>query len=163
MYVATVLLLLLIFPLASVVIEAVRAGHTIADMLLIGKWYVFWAVGVRLFAAGLRQAIQPAFTAVEIFEIKDPKALAIVREVGFGNLSIGLLGLLSLWHKDWRIPAGIAGGLYYGIAGLIARYASAKKRQGNGRHGFGRIRVSGAAGLCPLRHRLNVRVNWLRP
>ena len=118
MYLATVFLLLLILPLGSVSTEALRFGHTIADMHLIGKWFVFWAVGVRLFLAGVRQVLQPSFTAAEIFEIHEPKALAIVRELGFANLSMGLLGLLSLWQQDWQIPAAIVGGLYYGLAGL---------------------------------------------
>jgi hypothetical protein len=118
MYFASVLLLLLIFPLASIALEAIRFGHRITDMSLIGEWFVFWAVGIRLFIAGLRQVFQPSFTAVEIFEIHEPKAFAIVRELGFANLSIGLLGLGSLWHKESLIPAAVAGGLYYGLAGL---------------------------------------------
>jgi hypothetical protein len=118
-YFASVVLLLLVFPAVSIGTEALRTGHPVASMLLIGKWYVFWAVGVRLFIAGVRQALQPAFTAVEIFEIDDPRALAIVREIGFGNLAMGLLGLLSMWRQDWRLPAGIAGGLYYGLAGVM--------------------------------------------
>jgi hypothetical protein len=75
-------------------------------------------VGVRLFLAGIRQVLQPSFTAVEIFEIHEPKALKIVRELGSANLSMGFLGLCSLWHKEWLIPATIVGGLYYGLAGL---------------------------------------------
>ena len=92
MYFASVLLLLLIFPLASIAVEAIRFGHSITDMSLIGEWFVFWAVGIRLFVVGLRQVFQPSFTAVEIFEIHEPKAFAIVRELGFANLSIGILG-----------------------------------------------------------------------
>jgi hypothetical protein len=118
MYFASVLLLLLIFPLVSIAIEAIRFGHSITDMSLIGAWFVFWAVGIRLFVAGLRQVFQPSFTAVEIFEIHEPKAFAIVRELGFANLSIGLLGIGSRWHKGSLIPAAFVGGLYYGLAGL---------------------------------------------
>ena len=118
MYFASVLLLLLVLPLASIFAEAIRFGHSVTDMRLIGEWFVFWAVGVRLFLAGVRQVLQPSFTAVEIFQIHEPKALAIVRELGFANLSMGLLGLFSLWHKEWLIPAAIVGGLYYGLAGL---------------------------------------------
>jgi hypothetical protein len=118
MYFASVLLLLFILPLASVVADAMRFGHSMTDMSLIGEWFVFWAVGVRLFLAGVRQVLQPSFTAVEIFEIHEPKALVIVRELGFANLSMGLLGLCSLWHKEWLIPAAIVGGSYYGLAGL---------------------------------------------
>ena len=118
MYFASVLLLLLIFPLASIFAEFLRFGHSIADLSLIGKWFIFWAVGVRLFLAGVRQVLQPSFTAIQIFEIHEPKALAIVRELGFANLSMGLLGLCSLGQKGWLIPAAIVGGLYYGLAGL---------------------------------------------
>jgi hypothetical protein len=118
MYFASILVLLLMFPLASIAAEAIRFGHSFTDMGLIGKWFVFWAVGVRLFLAGVRQVLQPSFTAVEIFDIHEPKALAIVRELGFANLSMGLLGLCGLWHKEWLIPAAIVAGSYYGLAGL---------------------------------------------
>jgi hypothetical protein len=117
-YFASVLLLLLILPLASIAADAMRFGSGITDVRLIGEWFVFWAVGVRLFLAGVRQVLQPSFTAMEIFEIQEPKALAIVRELGFANLSMGFLGLCSLWHKDWLTPAAIVGGLYYALAGL---------------------------------------------
>jgi hypothetical protein len=44
--------------------------------------------------------------------------LAIVREVGFGNLAMGTLGLLSLAVPAWVVLAAIVGGLYYGLAGM---------------------------------------------
>src|SRR6478609_6215113 len=62
---------------------------------LIGKWFVFWAIGVRLFLAGLRQIADPAFTAKTIFRIEDPKALIVVQELGFANMALGLLGIAS--------------------------------------------------------------------
>ena len=117
MYFASVVLLLFVFPVASITVEALwlRGG---ADMMfLIGKWFVFWAVGVRLFLAGVRQVMQPQFTAESIFDIKDPAAHAIVREIGFGNLAMGALGLASLAQTAWLVPASIVGGLYYGLAG----------------------------------------------
>jgi hypothetical protein len=76
---------------------------------------VFWAVGVRLFIAGVRQVAQPQFTAESIFEIKDRAAFAIVRELGFANLSTGL-GLANLAVPAWVVPAAIVGGLFYGLA-----------------------------------------------
>jgi hypothetical protein len=88
-------------------------------MPLVGKWFVFWAVGVRLFVAGIRQTVQPAFTAETIFAIKDVAAHAIVREVGFGNLSMGTLGLPTLAMPAWILPAAIVGGLYYGLAAAL--------------------------------------------
>ena len=100
MYFASVLLLLLIFPLVSIAAEGIRLGHGIADVGLIGKWFVFWAVGVRLFIAGARQVLQPSFAATEIFEIHEPKALAIVRELDSPICPWGLLGFAAYGTKN---------------------------------------------------------------
>jgi len=117
MYLLAVLLLLLIVPAASVAAEALLRGAP--DLLwLVGKWFTFWGCGVRLFIAGIRQTLQPAFTAGEIFKLDDPAVHPLVREIGFGNLAMGALGLASLAVPQWLIPAAIAGGLYYGLAGL---------------------------------------------
>jgi hypothetical protein len=117
MYFIFVALLLFILPAISVVAEALlRAGG--ADIiLLIGKWFVFWGVGIRLFIAGVRQVVQPRFTAESIFQVRDRGALGIVREVGFANLSMGALGLLTLPKPGFLVAATIVGGLYYGLAG----------------------------------------------
>jgi hypothetical protein len=117
MYLAAIILLMLALPLASAAIEATI--FVVADpMLLIGKWFTFWAVGARLFLAGMSQVIRPQFTSEGILGIKDQAAHVIVREVGFGNLAIGTLGLLSLYLPAFVIPAAVAGGVFYGLAGL---------------------------------------------
>jgi len=147
MYFASVLLLLLIFPLASIAVEAIRLGHSITDMSLIGEWFVFWAVGIRLSIVGLRQVFQPSFTAVEIFEIHEPKAFAIVRELGFANLSMGLRGLGSLWHKESLIPAAIVGRLILRPGRTGTRPPSAQERQRIYRDDIRRFRIPGAVGV----------------
>jgi Family of unknown function (DUF6790) len=117
MYVLSVLLLLFIVPAGCVLAEALIRGAP--DLLwLIGKWFTFWACGVRLIVAGLRQTFDPAFTAREIFRIDDPAAHPMVREIGFGNLAMGTLALASLAVMAWMTPGAIVGGLYYGLAGL---------------------------------------------
>jgi hypothetical protein len=117
MYLASVLALLLVLPIISIAVELVARTNT--DLVfLIAKWFVFWAGGVRLFIAGIRQTLNPAFTAVDIFGIKAPEAQKIVREVGFANLAMGLLGLASLVMPAWLVPAALVSGLYYGFAGL---------------------------------------------
>jgi hypothetical protein len=116
MYLVSVILLLFVLPTVCVAVDVLWVGG--ADLLLlIGKWFVFWAVGVRLFIAGVRQVLQPQFTAESIFEIKDRGAFAIVREVGFGNLAMGTLGLATLAKSGFVVPTAIVGGLYYGLAG----------------------------------------------
>lgn len=130
MYFVTVILLLLVFPIASIGAEALWNHGTVDVTLLVGKWFVFWAVGVRLFIAGVRQTIQPQFTAEKIFAIKDTASHAIVREIGFGNLSMGALGLISLARPDWLVSAAIVGGLYYGLAGLGHLFRGARDFNG---------------------------------
>jgi hypothetical protein len=118
MYLAIVVLLMLILPVVSIFVEFIVL-HSAADLLfLVGKWFVFWAVGVRLLLAGLRQVVNPAFTAQTIFGVRDQGALTIVQELGFGNLSIGLIGALSLIEARWIVPAAVAGAAFYGLAGI---------------------------------------------
>jgi hypothetical protein len=118
MYTAAIVMLMLVLPLISVAIEAPMLPDAGALMGLAGKWFTFWGVGVRLFVAGLNQVFRPGFTAEGIFGIGDPAAHGLVREVGFGNLAIGTLGILSLFVPDFLLPAAIAGGLFFGLAGL---------------------------------------------
>jgi hypothetical protein len=116
-YLATILLLLLIFPAIAAGID-IRMHPAASVAWLIGKWFTFFAVGVRLFIAGIKQNLQPGFTAVDIFKIEDPKAYGLVREIGFGNLAMGAAGLLSLALPNWLPAAAFVGGVYYGLAGL---------------------------------------------
>jgi hypothetical protein len=122
MYFVSVVLLLLVLPVVSIAIESLTGSHTVT-LFMVGRWFVFWAAGVRLFIAGLRQVAQPGFTAEEIFGLKDKGAFAIVRELGFANLCMGLLSICSVFHASWVVPGAIVGGLYYGLAGFghIAR------------------------------------------
>jgi hypothetical protein len=117
-YFISVFLLMGLFPVLSILIDTLK--NSSPDLILIiGKWFVFWAAGVRLLVAGLRQALQPSFTAEGIFKVKDPGAQDIVREVGFGNISIGIASVLSLGFQSWLVPCALIAGLYYGLAGLV--------------------------------------------
>jgi len=126
MYIASVILIMLVCPAVSVGLEGCMSHHTADIFALTAKWFVFWAVGIRTFTAGLRQAMQPGFTANEIFRIEGTDSHPIVREVGFGNLAIGTLGIGSLYRPGWLIPAAVAGGLYYGLAGLLHLFRKGK-------------------------------------
>lgn len=129
MYFVIVAGLMFIFPLLSIAID-VSAGHAPLGMMLIGKWYVFWAVGLRLLLAGVRQILQPRYTAETILGIKGDDALLLVRELGFGNLSIGVVGTLSLFFPGWAMPAALVGGIFYGLAGInhaVQKHRNAKE------------------------------------
>jgi hypothetical protein len=118
MYLAIVILLMGVMPVGSILVEHFSAGPAGVDWwTLIGKWFVFWAVGVRLATAGLRQVAQPSFTAEKIFEIRDKAARVVVQELGFANLAMGLLAVLTLAAPQWTAAAAIAGAIFYGLVG----------------------------------------------
>ena len=117
MYLAIVAALMLVFPLASVGYEVV-SGAAPLSLLLVGKWFAFWSVGVRLLLAGARQIIQPRYTAEVILSLKSEESFILVRELGFANLAVSLLGLGSLFFEPWRSAAALVGGVFYGLAGV---------------------------------------------
>ena len=126
MYFVIVIATTIVLPIASALIE--MSGLNLAGMhmplysiliVYLGKWYVFWAGGVRLMLAGLRQTFQPGFTLKKIFEIDHKPSEHIVQELGFANISMALLCLSTLLLPQLMTLAGaIVSGLYYGLAGL---------------------------------------------
>lgn len=117
-YLTAVILLTVVLPALSAIAEYLSRGATGGFVFVVGKWFIFWAVGVRLLLAGIRQMVNPAFTARAIFDIDHEPSLAIVRELGFANLCGGLVGVISLFVPSWRVVSAFASGLYYGIAGI---------------------------------------------
>lgn len=118
MYVAVVALFMFILPIVSILIESLVYHNHSAILALIGKWFVFWGVGIRLFTAGLRQVAKPELTAKDILGIKDKQSWLLVQELGFANISIGLIGICTIFKPEWLLPAALAGGLFYGLAGF---------------------------------------------
>ena len=123
MHTAIVALLTMILPLACAA-AAWWHGMPAADAL--GRWFAFWAVGARLGSAGLSQVLHPRFTSETIFGVTDPRARPMVRELGFGNLALGALGLGSLAFASWVVPAAIGGAVFYTLAG--AAHLNARER-----------------------------------
>lgn len=120
MYLVVVVLLNVVLPIVSVVVESLMAPGPLMLgplMLLVGKWFVFWAAGVRLLLAGLKQVSQPSFTAHEIFKMKTDEALPVVRELGFANFAVGVLGVASIWATSFLLPVAIIATIFYGSAG----------------------------------------------
>ena len=109
--------LLFILPLLSVLF-AHFLEKEIINIELIAKWFIFWAVGIRLFTAGIKQASDPAFTGTKIFKFTHTESFVIIKELGFANIALGVMGILSLINNDWRVMAAICGGLFFGLAAL---------------------------------------------
>jgi len=124
-----ILVLMVLLPIASIVIELVVSGGDADVWFTIGKWFLFWGVGVRLFTAGLSQALKPQFTAKGILgEAGSPAALQVVQELGYANLGMGAVGLIAPWVSDWAIPAAMPATVFLGLAGVRHIGKSGKNR-----------------------------------
>jgi hypothetical protein len=108
--------LAVILPVLSITAETI-VEHTAFSWELIGKWFIFWAVGIRLFTAGINQASNPAFTA-RIFHMRTRESFIVIKELGFANIAFGVMGILSVINNNWRLLAAITGGLFLGLAGI---------------------------------------------
>ena len=117
-YIIVVTVLTFALPIICSLGETLINKSAIFSFDLFGKWFIFSAVGLRLFIAGIKQSTDPAFTSTEIFHIDDPDSFPIIRELGFANLCFGLIGIISLFLPHWRIVSAFGSGLYYGFAGL---------------------------------------------
>lgn len=117
-YLVFVILLMLVLPVISILIEHSITEKQVSFMQLGGKWFIFWSIGLRLFIAGIRQVIKPSFTAETIFHITNRESHIIVRELGFANICLGAIGIISLFLPDWRMASAFSGGLFMGIAGI---------------------------------------------
>jgi hypothetical protein len=107
----------IVLPLASVLV-ALAAEPAADPVLEIGRWFVFWGIGVRLAVAGLSQVARPAATSAGILGIADPAAGKVVAELGFANIAMGTVALLSLPLTAWTTPAALAGGMFIAAAGV---------------------------------------------
>ena len=117
-YIIAVSAFTFVIPIICTITEILLKSDSSFLYLVFGKWFIFSAVGLRLFLAGIKQTTNPIFTLREIFKIDSTESLPIVRELGFSNLCFGLIGLISLFVPSWRIVSAFGSGLYYGLAGL---------------------------------------------
>jgi hypothetical protein len=118
MYLAVVVLLMCVLPVGSIVVEALIQNRLDNWILLIGRWFAFWTVGIRLLVVGARQATHPEFTAIRIFGIKSKEPLPIIQELGFANIAMGVLGTFSILNIHWIVPSALVGTIFYGFTGI---------------------------------------------
>lgn len=116
-YIISVTALTFVLPTIGFVTEHF-VSNTALTFELFCKWFIFSAVGLRLFLAGIKQVKNPEFTAKQIFHLDSTDSFPILRELGFANICFGLVGIVSLFRPDWRIVSAFASGLYFGIAGV---------------------------------------------
>jgi hypothetical protein len=117
MYIAMIVALMLVLPVASILFEVVVSGSAPLTPAIVQEWFVFWAVGVRLLLAGFRQIVQPSYTAKTILGLESEESFILVRELGFATTAIGAIGATSLAVTGWRMPMALVGAIFYALAG----------------------------------------------
>jgi len=117
-YLFYTLLLMIVLPILSILAELLLVKNTPAVWKLVGQWFLFWAVGVRLFTAGLNQIARPSFTLQSIFHINNLESGIIVRELGISNVGTGIGGIVSLLLVSWRVPIAFIAAVFLGAAAL---------------------------------------------
>jgi hypothetical protein len=130
MYYFLVASLMCVLPALSIAIEAAHSGAALGVSLII-KWYVFWAIGLRLLLAGIRQVVQPAYTARQILGLKSDDALFLVRELGFANVAIGAVATASVVMPTLRFAGAVTGTIFYGLAGCSHAFQGHRNRLEN--------------------------------
>jgi len=116
-FISIILVLMFVCPIVSVCADRFIFHSSALIMLLVGKWFVFWVGGVRLFGAGLRQLSTPRFTAEKIFGITGNGSLSFIRELGTANIATGTVCVLSLYKPAFVFPMAIVAAIFFGLAG----------------------------------------------
>lgn len=116
MYVLLLLAQTIVLPLGSTLIAVAVSDAN--PLILAGMWWAFWGVGVRLTVAGVSQLANPGRTAKGILGIEDASAEQIVHELGYANLSLGVVALVASFVPHWGILGAVPGAVYMGLAGL---------------------------------------------
>jgi hypothetical protein len=117
-YFIFVLLTTVVAPVVSAIIAGLQSDWAGGALHVFGVWWVFWGIGIRLFAAGLSQIFRPQFTSKNILHIESDDAAQIVQELGFMNTAIGLAAIISLSAPSWAPAIGFAGGGFLLLAGI---------------------------------------------
>jgi hypothetical protein len=119
MYKVMVIGLMVVAPIGATLIELAITGEWDAALATVGKWFLFWGVGVRLLVVAISQTFKPSFTAQNILGEKAGSGAAqIVQELGYANFGFGTIGLIAPWIAVWAVPAAIAPAIFLGLAGV---------------------------------------------
>jgi hypothetical protein len=112
-------------------LTGVESFFTHADISasIFARWFIFSAIGLRLFIAGLVQLIHPDFTLHKIFNIQDVKSFALVQELGIYNATLGICALLTPIVPQYGQCIAIIAGIYFGAAGLLHACRKAKSEK----------------------------------
>jgi hypothetical protein len=110
--------LIAVLPMAAAATES-RFDQVPLTWTIYWKWSIFWGVGIRLFFKGIKLASTPQFTGLSLSGFKNRESYLLLLELGFANMALGSMGILSVINDQWRLIAAIAGAIYFGLADML--------------------------------------------
>ena len=110
--------LIAVLPIAAAALES-RVDQLALSWPIYWKWFIFWGVGIRLFFKGVKLASTPQFTGLSLSSFKNRESYLLLLELGFANMALGSMGILSVINDQWRLIAAIAGAIYFGLADML--------------------------------------------
>ena len=110
--------LIAVLPIAAAALES-RVDQLPLSWPIYWKWFIFWGVGIRLFFKGVKLASTPQFTGLSLSSFKNRESYLLLLELGFANMALGSMGILSVINDQWRLIAAIAGAIYFGLADML--------------------------------------------
>ncbi len=110
--------LLAVLPIAAALLES-RIDQVDLSWPNYWKWFIFWGVGIRLFFKGIKLASTPQFAGLSLSSFKNRESYLLLLELGFANMALGSMGILSVINDQWRFIAAIAGAIYFGLTDML--------------------------------------------
>lgn len=93
-----ILSIMFIIPVICVCMAQARGQNGLAESIC--KWFIFWTIGVRALTTGAMQFLNPSYT-MALLQVGEESKI-IIMELGFAQFGIGLIGVISLFHKHYR-------------------------------------------------------------
>ena len=110
--------LIAVLPVTAALLES-HADQAAFGWTIYWKWFIFWSVGIRLFFKGVRLASTSQYTGLHLSSFRNRDSYLLLLELGFANMALGAMGILSVINDQWRLIAAIAGAIYFGLADLL--------------------------------------------
>lgn len=93
-----------------------RTSNRLLELLLV--WFLGVGIGIGSIVSGLTQVLNPQMVAQSVGWPNTP----FLREVGFANISYGILGLLSIRYRSFWVPTIIAFTVFMWGAAVVHIY-----------------------------------------
>jgi len=109
-------LLLAILPLLSAAAEH-HFVHASISIILLGKWFMFWTIGIRLLIKGFVQVIRSRRNGNSSLLSKD-ETWEVAKILGLAKMALAGMGFLCVVNDQWSLLATITVGVYLGLTGF---------------------------------------------